>query len=108
MVRFKACVRRCARSSMIHLFQPIAPRLSLVAGRLRRGDACRFSELELLDRRLAHPELLHLAGDGHREGVDELDVARDLVAGDLAATELLDLLLAQLGALPWNDPGHQL
>ena len=37
---------------------------------------------------LAHLELLDLAGDGHRERVDELDVARDLVVGDLPAAEL--------------------
>ena len=46
--------------------------------RRRRGQCRR--EPELGDRDLAHPELLDLAGDRHREGVDELPVARDLVA----------------------------
>ena len=42
--------------------------------------------------RLAHQELLHFAGDRHREFVDELDIARDLVFGDLALAEGAHLL----------------
>ena len=55
---------------------------------------CRLLRLqpELGDRLLAHDELLDLAGDGHRELGHELDVARDLVVGDLALAELADLL----------------
>ena len=44
------------------------------------------------DHLLAHHEFLHLAGDGHGEGVDEADVARDLVVRDLALAEGADLL----------------
>ena len=46
---------------------------------------------ELLDRLLAHDELLDLAGDGHREFGHELDVAQDLVVGDLALAERANL-----------------
>ena len=42
-------------------------------------------EAELLDRELAHPELLDLPRHRHRERVDELPVARDLVGRDLPA-----------------------
>jgi hypothetical protein len=58
----------------------------------RTQSSClRFSEAEFVDHLLAHDELLHLAGDSHWEGVDKLDVARDLVVGDLVFAELLDL-----------------
>src|ERR671935_2246264 len=50
-----------------------------IATRLRGLDDL---QPELLDRLLAHLELLHLAGDGHRELVDELHVARHLEVGD--------------------------
>ena len=54
-----------------------------------RGAAKELSRLlrlqpALPDRLLTHHELLDLAGDGHREFIHELDVARDLVVGDLA------------------------
>src|SRR6266498_3159839 len=59
----------------------------------------------LLDLDLAHPELLHLAGHGHRERVDEAHVVRDLEQRDLAAAEFLQLVLVELGALLEDDPG---
>jgi hypothetical protein len=34
-----------------------------------------FSKTEFVGHPFAHDELLHLAGDRHREGVDEFDVA---------------------------------
>ena len=62
------------------------------AAKARRSSRLLLAESELLDHFLAHDELLHLAGDGHREGVDELDVARDLVVRDLAPAEALHVL----------------
>src|SRR6516162_5993838 len=49
-------------------------------------------QTQLVDHLLAHQELLDLAGDGHREAVDEFDIARHLVMGDLALAESADLL----------------
>jgi hypothetical protein len=60
-------------------------------GWTRLSSRLLFSEAELLGHLFAHDELLHLASDGHRKGVDELDVARDLVVGDLLLAKLLDL-----------------
>lgn len=39
--------------------------------------------LEHLHGLLAHDKLLHLAGDGHGEGVDKENVGRDLEVGQL-------------------------
>src|SRR5215469_9908892 len=50
------------------------------------------AEAELLDHLLTHQELLDLAGYGHRETVDEFDVARHLVMRDLPLAEGSDLL----------------
>src|SRR6516165_3284218 len=50
--------------------------------RLRRRHAGGLLEAELLDGGLPHLELLHLACDGHRELVGDMDVARDLVVRD--------------------------
>src|SRR4030095_7092409 len=58
-------------------------------GRLRR---LLLREVQLLLHLLAHQVFLDLAGDSHREGIDELDVARDLVVGGLALAGGLDLL----------------
>ena len=66
-----------------------------LAGRARRST-------------LAHLELLDLAGDGHRELVDDLDVARDLVVGDAAAAELPQRVGVDVGARSQPDPRHQL
>src|SRR5258708_664235 len=55
--------------------------------------------------RVAHDEFLDLAGHRHRELVDELDVARDLVVGDLALAEAADLVASQsLPDLNANPP----
>ena len=62
-------------------------------------------EPQLLDRLFAHHELLDLAGDGHRELRHELDVARDLVVGDLALAEGADLLVGRGLAGMQLDPG---
>src|SRR6202795_4447777 len=58
--------------------------------------------------RLPHQELLRLAGDGQREGLDEFDVARDFVVGDLSLAEAAHFLGRQ--GLPGADadPGAEL
>ena len=38
----------------------------------------------------------------------KLHVARDLVVGDLAAAEVAQLVVVELGALAQDDPGHDL
>src|SRR5258708_21992300 len=58
--------------------------------------------------RVTHDEFLDLAGDGHREFVDEFDVARDLVVRDLAMAEGADFLGRQRLAGSRPDPGAQL
>src|ERR1700743_2869187 len=70
-----------------------------------RGLCCLQSE-PLLDR-LAHQELLNLAGDGHREFVDEFDIARDLVVRDLALAEAADFVVGEGFAGPDLDPGAE-
>src|SRR5690242_21710652 len=62
------------------------------------------------DLLLAHQVLLHLAGDGEREAVDDADVARDLEPGDLAAAPLAQRVLVEAvaRALAQHDPGAQL
>src|SRR5690606_12200662 len=68
----------------------------------------RLVEAELFLHALADQELLDLAGHGHREAVDEADVARDLVVRDLALAVLAHLVLGQALALAQDDPGAQL
>ena len=58
--------------------------------------------------RIAHQELLDLAGHGHREFVDEFDIARDLVVGDLSVTEGADFIGRQRLARSRPDPGAEL
>src|SRR3712207_9368596 len=92
-------IRRPPRSTLFPyttLFRSVADRL----GRL---------ETELPDRDLAHLDLAHLAGDRHGEPVDDLDVARDLVVGQLAAAELAQRLgRERVGPRPQPHPGHEL
>ena len=63
---------------------------------------------QFLHHRLPHQEFLRLPGDGHREGVDEADVARRLVVGDRGAAEGDDLVLVQARALAPADPDADL
>src|SRR5665213_2798883 len=51
-------------------------------------------ELQLRDHAVAHHELLRLAGDRHRQVVDEAHVARHLVVRNLVAAEVPDLVFA--------------
>src|SRR4051794_37060953 len=52
---------------------------------------------------LAQLSLEHLAGGVARELVDELDVARDLVAGEVGLDVLLDLVLGEVRAVLLDD-----
>src|SRR5258706_14548920 len=62
--------------------------------RFTRGAGCRASRRRLELRFFALAELLalHLAGGGHRQRVDELDLARILVGREAAADMALGLL----------------
>jgi hypothetical protein len=53
---------------------------------LRHARRRRRIQIELLNALAAHQVLLDLAGHCHREGINELDVARDLEVRNLAAT----------------------
>src|SRR5207302_3847493 len=75
------------------------------SGRLGTG---RLLETQLLDRRLAHLELLDLAGDGHRELVDEQHVARHLEMRQPPAAVVADVVLARRLAVLQPDPRAQL
>src|SRR3979411_677416 len=62
-----------------------------------------------LHRHLAHFDLADLAGDRHREFVDDVDVARDLVVGQLAVGELSDCLRVEWASARLHpDPGTDL
>src|SRR5437867_3600099 len=61
---------------------------------LRRLDLGRRLEAPRLDFHLADAELLHLAGDRHREGINNAEVLRDLEMGDFAAAEVADFLFS--------------
>src|SRR5918998_5551948 len=63
---------------------------------------------EVLDRLLAQLVLLDLPGHGHRELAAARDVARDLVASDLAAAVVAQLVFVDAGALAGDHPGHDL
>src|SRR5579872_4788329 len=65
-------------------------------------------EAEALFDGVAHDEFLDLAGHRHREFVDEFDVARNLVVGDLALAEAAHLFGGQGLAGLDADPGTQL
>src|SRR6202012_5214353 len=47
----------------------------------------------LLRHRSAHQILLHFPGDGHRELVNETDIPRNLIMGDLVLAERFYLVL---------------
>src|SRR5215217_6236085 len=76
--------------------------------RLRRADPGGGCQSELLDGDLPHPELLDLAGHGHREAIDQLPVARDLERGDIPTAVVVKLLPGQAHAVTRLDPGHHL
>src|ERR1700722_7802133 len=68
---------------------------------------CRLQSQPRLDL-LAHHEFLDLAGDRHRKFVDEFEIARNLVVGDLALAEGADLVGGQALAGSRPDPGAEL
>src|ERR1043165_7443540 len=64
---------------------------------------------EELRRPLPHLDLAYLAGDRHRELVDDMHVPRDLVVGQLARAEFAQRFGGQLlRARAQPDPDHQL
>src|SRR3974390_2690218 len=71
-----------------------SPRTIPAGCRRRRCRSCGplGHESELALDLLANQVLLHLAGHGHGEGVDEADVVRHFVVGDLTLAEIDDLL----------------
>ena len=73
-------------------------------------DSRRLRRLQSEPRfdRLTHHEFLDLAGDRHRKFVDELDIARDLVVGDLSMTEGTHLVGGQRFARARPDPCAEL
>lgn len=50
-------------------------------------------------------ELLYLSASGHREGIDEEDVFRDLMPGDLSAAEIFHLFLRSRHTIVKDDKG---
>src|SRR5450755_19354 len=75
---------------------------------LRGLNRRRAVQAQLFDGLLAHEVLLNLARHGHGEVLDKNDMARYLVMGDLAFTELLYLLGGGLSAVIELDPGDDL
>mgnify|MGYP000207978617 CR=1 FL=1 len=54
---------------------------------------------------VAQDEFLHLAGHRHRKLIDEFDIARHLVMGDLALAEGAQFLGRQAGVIAYGSPG---
>ena len=78
--RAGSCASTCSSSSARSWPRTAAaerPRQALRTAAARSSPSCAIASL-------AHLELLHLAGDRHRELVDEHDVARDLEVGEAA------------------------
>src|SRR5579883_854160 len=71
-----------------------APRCASVSGRC---DVLGIGSVQFSGRYLAHHELLDLPGHGHRKGVDHLEESGDLVVGDPALAEALEILERQPG-----------
>src|SRR6516162_11397791 len=66
------------------------------------------AEPQFLDHLLPHQKFLDLPGNRHRKAVDEFDVARHLVMGDLALAKSADLLRSGGLAVAQADPGAEL
>ena len=102
-LRLRSLPRHCEASEAIQNASAKAR-----TGSLRddpRNDSATSRRLRRLQsqpllHRVAHHEFLDLSGHGHRKFVDELDVARDLVVGDLAIAEGAHLFRRQRLAGP--------
>src|SRR5258705_1920998 len=71
-----------------------------------KGGVCRALQSEELYGLLAHLDLADLAGDCHREFLDDVDVARDLVVGQLSVRELADgIRVERTSSRLHPDPG---
>ena len=77
-------------------------RVGIGSAKSNHFDALFLAELEA---HLLELELLDFARASQRELVDEEDVLRNLVTGNLAATELLHILWLHLCTLFENDEG---
>jgi hypothetical protein len=88
-------------AGVVHV--PVLP-LRLLLGGLGGFGAGGGFQAEFGDRGVPHLELLHLAGDRHRELRGDPQVPGDLEVGDLAGAELAEFLLGQLLAGPELDP----
>src|SRR5215472_12771453 len=75
---------------------------------LGRLDLGSVFQSQLVGGDSAHLEFLDLAGDCHRKGIDESDVAGYLELRDPAPAEVLDIILGQLRSLLQLDPGNNL
>src|SRR4051794_39670308 len=77
--------------------------------REQEGADDALGEPQLPGRGLAHLDLADLARDGHRELVDDLDVAGDLVVGELSGAEVPQRLGREgCRSVLHPDPGAQL
>src|SRR5258708_20408396 len=74
---------------------------------LNRSHAFRFFQSQGFDSILAQDELLHLATARQGIGLDELEVARDLLVADLSSAVLSQFLLGQLLSRFRDDHCHQ-
>src|SRR6266699_2352549 len=72
--------------------------------RSRRLYSRGFLQPQRFNSLLAQNELLHFAARSHGIGVNELEVARDLLVADLALAEVAQFLLCQL--LPLLETHH--
>ena len=90
-----AAVRAVQRAVRFLMTKGPMPRASGPAAAMAPVPLSRLRGLQpqLAHHRLAHDELLRLAGDGDRQLVDEADVARHLVVRDLVAAEVADLVV---------------
>src|SRR4051812_18981581 len=75
-------------NSRLFIGSPLRKRCARTATSIpRRGHRRCPLEVQLGDRNFAHAKLLDLTSYGHREGIDELPVCRNLVARDPTLTE---------------------
>src|SRR6185295_13817519 len=73
-----------------------------------RSGRLLLRQAELFFHQVAHLEFLDLAGDGLREGVDELDMAGDFEVGELLFAVVAELVGGGLLARFELDPGGEL
>src|SRR5882724_13284821 len=99
-----------SRRPALHLAANLRPPGGRATARaLRVSGLCGGGQPELVHGPGPHFDLADLAGDGHGELLDDLDVAGDFVAGEFAVGELADGVGGEwFGAGAHPDPGAQL